>query len=343
MRGVRGVFVFFAFLATVVTGCDRGFGRDTAAIAADFRLGVEDAAQILAPVSALPNDGGVVETTLDFWIDYTLLAWVVNQEGALEELDISSIVDQEVERVIVVRLRDQVIQLDTAITDEELQATFEERRPGEEVRARHILLSITPGAAQAERDSVRALAEDIRDRARAGEDFATLAEEYSQDPGSAIQGGDLGFFGRGMMVPPFEEAAFALPLGEVSDVVQSGFGFHVILLEERRTPSLRTSRTRTGWSSRQSGQWWPNRPIWLSSKVPPTCDSAMTRSSSSDGLRPRLRIACPEVRHPTHSQSGKEGSFQQRSTAISWSASLGKSASKSRWRGTSSWNPCCAI
>ena len=238
MREVRGVFVFFAFLATVVTGCDRGLGPDTAAIAADFRLGVEDAAQILAPVSALPNDGGVVETTLDYWIDYTLLAWVVNQEGALEELDISSIVDQEVERVIVVRLRDQVIQLDTAITDEELQATFEERRPGEEVRARHILLSITPSAAQAERDSVRALAEDIRDRARAGEDFATLAEEYSQDPGSAIQGGDLGFFGRGMMVPPFEEAAFALPPGEVSDVVQSGFGFHVILLEERRTPSF---------------------------------------------------------------------------------------------------------
>lgn len=238
MRGVRSVFVLFTFLATVLTGCDRGVGPDTAAIAADFHLLVEDAAQILAPIYVLPNDGEVVETTLNFWIDYTLLAWVVNQEGALEELDISLIVDQEVDRLVIVRLRDQVIQLDTAITDEELQATFEEQRPGEEVRARHVLLSIPPGVAQAQQDSIRALAEDIRDRARAGEDFATLAEEYSQDPGSAIQGGDLGFFGRGMMVPPFEEAAFALPPGEVSNVVQSTFGFHVILLEERRVPSF---------------------------------------------------------------------------------------------------------
>ena len=69
---------------------------------------------------------------------------------------------------------------------------------------------------------------------RAGEDFAKLAGEFSEDPGSRAQGGDLGWFGRGMMVKPFEDAAFALKPGEVSGIVESQFGFHIIKLEERR-------------------------------------------------------------------------------------------------------------
>ncbi|HVF54910.1 MAG TPA: peptidylprolyl isomerase [Pyrinomonadaceae bacterium] len=80
----------------------------------------------------------------------------------------------------------------------------------------------------------RAQAESIAQRAKAGEDFAALAKEFSTD-GSKDQGGDLGWFGRGMMVKPFEEAAFALKPGEVSGVVESQFGYHIIKLEERRT------------------------------------------------------------------------------------------------------------
>ncbi|HVF49749.1 MAG TPA: peptidylprolyl isomerase [Pyrinomonadaceae bacterium] len=77
--------------------------------------------------------------------------------------------------------------------------------------------------------------EGLLQRVRAGEDFATLAKEFSADPGSKVQGGDLGWFGRGMMVKPFEDAAFALKPGEVSGIVESPFGFHIIKLEERRT------------------------------------------------------------------------------------------------------------
>jgi parvulin-like peptidyl-prolyl isomerase len=102
-----------------------------------------------------------------------------------------------------------------------------------QVHARHI---ITAAGADADADTVakaRAKAEAARKRALAGEDFAELARELSEGP-SAPKGGDLGFFSRDQMVPAFADAAFALEPGQISEVVRSGFGFHVIKVEEKR-------------------------------------------------------------------------------------------------------------
>jgi peptidyl-prolyl cis-trans isomerase D len=105
----------------------------------------------------------------------------------------------------------------------------------EQLRASHILLK-TEGKDEA---AVRTQAERILARAKAGDDFAALAKQYSEDT-SKDQGGDLDYFGRGRMVPAFEEAAWALTVGQVSDLVKSEFGFHIIKLTDKRAATTRT-------------------------------------------------------------------------------------------------------
>ena len=100
-----------------------------------------------------------------------------------------------------------------------------------QVQARHILFSLADGVSDERKADTRSTAQGILERARGGEDFAALAEEYSQDTGTASNGGDLGFFGRGRMVKPFEEAAFDMEVGQVSDLVETTFGFHIIKVE----------------------------------------------------------------------------------------------------------------
>jgi peptidyl-prolyl cis-trans isomerase D len=101
----------------------------------------------------------------------------------------------------------------------------------EERQAAHILITVPGAAPQAERDAAKAKAENLLQQVRVKPaSFAELAKQNSQDPGSAANGGDLGFFGRGMMVKPFEDVAFGLKAGEISGVVQSDFGYHIIKL-----------------------------------------------------------------------------------------------------------------
>jgi peptidyl-prolyl cis-trans isomerase D len=104
----------------------------------------------------------------------------------------------------------------------------------EEVRARHILIKVAADAGADAKAAARKKAEELLAKVKAGADFAVLAKESSEDAGSAAKGGDLGFFPRGRMTPAFEEAAFALQAGGVSDVVETPFGFHVIKVEEHR-------------------------------------------------------------------------------------------------------------
>ncbi len=240
MRNAIALAVVAGAVAT--TACD-SFGQamtshtDVLARAAGHEFTVERAAGLVAPHRQIPAQADVVDAVANLWVDYILLATAASQDSTLRNVDLGLLVRPYADQEIVWKLREKVIAVDTLFTDEELRAEFEQNTPGVQIRARHILLRMPADATPAQRDSVQTLAGQLRDQARGGGDFAALAQQHSQD-GSASQGGDLGFFGRGQMVGPFEQAAFALQPGQVSDVVETPFGLHVIKLEERRTPDF---------------------------------------------------------------------------------------------------------
>ncbi len=121
------------------------------------------------------------------------------------------------------------------ITDAEIAAFYAENqelfKEQDRIHTRHILFKVEPDSSPAEREAARTKAVAAHQRAVAGEDFAGLAVELSEGP-NALKGGDLGFTTRGQMVPSFDVAVWALQPGEISEVVESSLGFHVIKVEE---------------------------------------------------------------------------------------------------------------
>ncbi|UCH06374.1 MAG: SurA N-terminal domain-containing protein [Deltaproteobacteria bacterium] len=109
----------------------------------------------------------------------------------------------------------------------------------EQVKARHILFKVPPGASESEDTKAKEEALAILEKAKGGEDFATLAKEHSQGP-TASKGGDLGYFSRGQMVKPFEELAFSLNKGEIGGPVKTQFGWHLIKVEDKKPAIVKT-------------------------------------------------------------------------------------------------------
>ncbi len=165
----------------------------------------------------------------DLLIDMNVIANAARERGFDETADF----ERQMRYLTLQTLREMYFGkvIEPEITEASLRERYEREigqiPPQPQVRARHILVE--------SKEEAEALIEEIA----AGADFAALAEEHSTDPGSGPEGGDLGFFGRGQMVAPFEAAAFSLEPGEVTpEPVESRFGFHVIKVEETRERPL---------------------------------------------------------------------------------------------------------
>lgn len=235
MKMPKATTVLFA--AFLMGGCAGGDDDPLVARAGDHRLTVDDATRLLASVDGLPNDPGVVQALADLWVDYTLLAQALATDSTLEQLDLEPLLREQIDQRMVLALRDSVIEVDTVVTDADIEARYAEGPPGERVEARHILMTWPQGASPEVKDSVRTVMEGLLEEIRGGADFAQLAREYSQD-GSASEGGYLGWFERGDMIRALDDAAFQLQPGQVSGVVESAFGYHIVFVEDRETPSL---------------------------------------------------------------------------------------------------------
>jgi peptidyl-prolyl cis-trans isomerase C len=190
------------------------------------------------------------------------------------------------------------LQAKSLVSDEEIQTFYRKHQEDfDQVKARHILFTTRPpqnpqtgestGPAP-DPEAVRRKALEVLQRIKAGEDFAQLAKEYSDDPGSREQGGDLGYFGRGQMTPKFEQAAFDLKPGQVSDLVETPFGFHIIKVEERRLQpfdqSLRgvvENRLRRRKVEAQMSEIRKRHPVIVDGAKPPS--ESQTEGASSQG------------------------------------------------------------
>ncbi|GGY13607.1 SurA N-terminal domain-containing protein [Paludibacterium paludis] len=135
------------------------------------------------------------------------------------------------------------------VSDADLQAFYDQHKAefskNEERRASHILLSVPQGAKPEEKARIKAEAEKILKEVRANPaSFAAIAKSRSQDPGSAVKGGDLGYFAQGTMVKPFNDAVFAMKAGQISDVIETEFGFHIIRLDSVKVPDFASLKPR---------------------------------------------------------------------------------------------------
>jgi len=136
--------------------------------------------------------------------------------------------------IVFDRFLNEMITSQIQVSDEQIQTAYDEYTGKENATVRHILL-MTRGKSDSAKEEIRKKMEGILDRAKAGEDFAELASEYTEDPGSKANGGLYEEFPKGQMVKPFEEASFTIPVGEISDIVETQYGYHILKVIARNT------------------------------------------------------------------------------------------------------------
>jgi len=229
----------------------------------DDRILAEEAKKKAIHVSQLEVDDGVKKVRTRFQtedefnneLQKEALTYEAFRKHIQEQIGTIKLIDQEVKAkttpptdaeikdlydTLVAILQDKPIPgSHTATEVDELKslARAMDHRFGERVRARHILVRVGPNASKEERAAALAKIKDVQRQLKAGADFADLAKKYSDDPGSKDHGGDLGYFSHGDMVDTFEKAAFALNVGDTSDIVSTDFGYHIIRIDEKKAAS----------------------------------------------------------------------------------------------------------
>lgn len=161
-------------------------------------------------------------------------------ETALKEQNLTeTLLRERIEKGIrIQKLIDENVKDGITVPDQEIKSFYEENKDKfveqESVKASHILIRVEKESDEAAGQDALKKTEALLKRARAGEDFAALAKENSEDPSAAQNSGDLGYFSKEQMVPEFSEAAFALKVGDISNVVKTPYGYHIIKCEDKK-------------------------------------------------------------------------------------------------------------
>jgi parvulin-like peptidyl-prolyl isomerase len=200
-----------------------------------YHLLVQESRARKLPIADADVDARLAEIRKSFPTEEAFTQGIAAQGLTLDQLKAQAKTGLQVAKVIDAEVNSKV-----AVQDAEVntyyQQNLERFKQGDSVHAAHILIGMPQNATPEQKAAARTKAQDVLKQIRGGADFAITARANSQDPGSAQNGGDLGFFPKGQMTPAFEDAAFKLKEGTVSAVVETPFGFHIIKVHEKRGP-----------------------------------------------------------------------------------------------------------
>ncbi len=230
MTAIRGLSFVAATLIGVAAMAQAGLGQDNRIIATINGKAITEGELRLAEAEIGAELGNIPDATkrrvlIEFMIETQLLADAADSAKLGQGADFEQRSRYWRRRA----LRDTYFdtKIKGGVTDADAKTFYDgqvaQMKPEEEVKSRHILVESEDQA------------KELREKIAHGGNFAQLAKEHSKDPGSKDEGGELGYFSRGQMVPQFEEAAFKLQKGDLSEPVQTQFGWHLIQVDDRRT------------------------------------------------------------------------------------------------------------
>lgn len=232
-------------IALGLCGCSaarEGMEAHKAAVATvdGYALTVEHAAQLLssAPEDVAPANPLIVDPFSDLWIGYTILATELASPDTFSNIDVTPIIQHDLDQELVWQLRDDEILAKVEPSDSELREAYERDQLYTRVQAQQILVDVPTSATAEEADSLRRFAQSLHERAVAGEDFGELARRYSTDSTTAARGGSLGWLSRGRFYPEVEDAVLHLQPGEITETVRSRRGYHIVKVTDRDAPEF---------------------------------------------------------------------------------------------------------
>jgi peptidyl-prolyl cis-trans isomerase C len=198
-----------------------------------YRLLVQETKTRKITVADTELDARIAEIRKQFPTEEAFKQVLTQRSLTLEKLRTDARDDLMVSKMLQAEIGAKTAVTPAQVTDF-YQKNPEQFQQGPSVRASHILIAFPENADAAAKQAAKVKAEGVLKEVKSGKDFAALAKTNSQDPGSAVNGGDLGFFQQGQMVPPFDAVAFKLAPGEISDLVETTFGYHIIKVAEKK-------------------------------------------------------------------------------------------------------------
>lgn len=209
--------------------------QDAVARVDGYSLSVEHAAQLLsfADEELAPNNPLIVDPFSDLWIGYTILTAELASPDTFSNIDVTPIIEHELDQELVWQLRDSEILAQVEPSEAELREAYDREQPYTRVEIQQILIDVPTSGASEEVDSLRRVAEDLRERAAAGENFEELARRYSTDSTTAANGGALGWISRGRFYPEVEDVVLRMQPGDISETVRSRRGYHILKVIDR--------------------------------------------------------------------------------------------------------------